>query len=84
MSPIRSCQPATMHGGRTSPPGPDVERPPRLAILQRSRYVPDQRDDVKLFLPIWFVHEWLAQTGALVSPAFGSHAAMQHPQAAEP
>ncbi|WP_214675613.1 hypothetical protein, partial [Escherichia coli] len=36
--------------------GPEgVAAPARLAILQRSCFVPYQRDDVKLKVPIWFV-----------------------------
>ena len=30
-----------------------VAAPARLAILQRSRYVPDERDDVKRNVPNW-------------------------------
>jgi hypothetical protein len=45
--------------------GPDIPaRPRRIAILHCSLHVPDERDDVKMFLPFWFV----PSTGHLPSP----------------
>src|SRR3546814_2246860 len=42
---------------RSNAPGPETRLRvrPRFAIRQCSRYVPEQRDDVKLNYPIWLV-----------------------------